>query len=123
MARRTYTPEQKAQALARVLAGEPLTKVAAEVGIEHHALSMLLKRKKDEVTAVVTLPTLREDLSLFLHESLLTLTKHARLYRSDEWLKGDPDKVLESTRTLGSRFTAIMDRIGGRVTNDDSDAS
>lgn len=116
-----YSDTQKAEALARVLSGESVTRVARDMEIGRTCIQNWLVRQKRPVTTVVTGSTLQGELAVFLHESLVTLTKHAQHYRSDAWLKEKPAIVMESTRTLGSRFTAIMDRLGGR-TSDDGDA-
>lgn len=108
-----YSQEIKAQAIARVLAGEHVGAVARDMSIERVTVSQWLRRKAVTVTAVVTSPTLRDRMETFLAESMETLTAHAVHYRSAQWLQGQPADVLESTRTLGSRLTAIVDRLGG----------
>ena len=118
--RRSYPEELKAQALSRVLAGETAKSVARSLDLDSALVRKWVERNKQVVTNLVTHPTkgqqLESDLARFLHASLETLTKHAEHYGSKEWLeKQSASILLESTRTLGSRFTAIMDRLGGRT--------
>ena len=129
MARKTYTTEQKAEAIGRVAAGESPSDVARDMDVERVAIYNWMNRDKGRVsvTDVVTRSTyadqLRQDVAGVLHASLITLRKHAELYGSDEWLKqSDKRIILESTRTIGSRFSAIMDRLGGQVGTGDDDS-
>lgn len=128
MARKTYTPEQKAEAMGRVLAGETISGVARDLGIERITLQQWMAREKDTVTAVVTADPDR-DLKAYLHEylseNLITQTAHARLYRDPEWIaQQPPETIMAIDRQLGSRFVSIMDRLDGRSreSDDHSDA-
>lgn len=130
--RRSYTPEQKAQAIARVLAGEAVAAVARDMGVERVTLQSWLARHKPVAAVVASVATpatapvevsLQAEVATFLREMLRTLTSHAVLYRSPEWVeKQTPDTLLAVDRTLGSRLVSIMDRIagnGGGGSNDD----
>jgi transposase-like protein len=132
MQRRTYTPEQKAQAMARVLSGETVSGVAREMDIERITLQQWMKREQHHVTAVVTAPDtgtlLQQRLAVLLEKCLITLTTHVEHYGGEEWIEEQPaETLMESTRLVGGRFTAIMDRLGNAVTttqhagNNDSD--
>lgn len=134
MPRRSYSPEIKASAIARVLAGETLAAVARDVGTSKvsvhnwvlEAARTLPRPTVNEASSqLINAPTLHQDMSLMLHEIMETVTSHARHYRSEVWLSGEPGNLLESTRTLGSRLVAVMDRLGGAPAErrDDSDPS
>ncbi len=118
----------RASAVTRVTLGESVSEVAREVGVSRKALQKWIAAA--EVAAataeVAPAPNLREqlqhDVALLLHESAATLIKHMRLYGSDAWItKQKPETLLEATRTVGSRYVAIVDRLGGRAPEHDSD--
>lgn len=118
-----HTDETRAKAVARVLAGESVSGVARDMGITRTCIQNWLAAIRTEPVSVMTRQSTRELLDTYLQESLVTLTAHARLYGSDSWLQTqDPKVILESTRALGNRFTAIMDRLVGRPRDDSADS-
>ena len=125
MARKTYTPEQKAEALARVLAGETVSGVAQSMEIERTAIQNWLARDKNTVTDVVTQvldpqTRLRSKLAECLEESFTTLATYARHYRDPAWLQtAEPADALAAYKAVGGRVTAIMGRLEGYDSADD----
>lgn len=114
-----YTDEQVAAALARIALGESVMSVAADTGISRVRLQQRLREQRlaaGVLTVTTPVTDLRARMETYMGESLETLTAHVVHYRSEEWMQGDPSKLLESTRTVGSRLAAIIDRLpGGRA--------
>ena len=120
-----YTDEAVAAALARIALGESVMSVAADTGIARTALQNRLRDQRmaaGVMTVTTPVTDLRARMETYMAESLETLTAHVRHYRSEEWMQGDASKLLESTRTVGSRLAAIIDRLpGGRASADSDD--
>lgn len=124
--RRTYTQEQKAEALLRVATGEEAATVARDMDIEPATLRSWINRDSLSVATVATSPhartrdddlnvRLKHDLSDLLHAKMQALILQAEYYGSEAWLTGQPpERVLESTRTLWRNIASALDRLAGR---------
>ena len=113
-----YTDEQKSEALARVLAGEAVSHVAAAMGIGRTNIHKWLERDRETVnavvTAVTTTPALKDLMIGLWAESMMMLTDHIRMYREPSWYRSQKTSaLLETDRTVGSRLTALIDRLPG----------
>lgn len=108
-----------AEALARVMAGESAAAVGRDMGIPSTNIrqaKLLANAKRTVITSPTAAQRLQDRLAVCLEAMLETLTTHVRYYGSDDWrTKATASEYMESSRTVGSRFTAIMDRIGGRT--------
>ncbi len=127
--RRTYSQEQKAEAMARMLAGEGATQVGADLQIEPATLRSWLSREPalQNLQHVATLPQARtrdaerservkDDFSDLLHAKMVALTRQAEHYGTEKWIQQqNPDRLLESTRTLWKHVLAAVDRMAGRA--------
>lgn len=118
MTRRTYTPEQKAEAIARVLAGEEVSRVAREMNITRTAIQMWLVREPvgEAVTQVVTREnkgvTLLGLIGDYLESNLRTLSAQAGRMGERAWIEAQNTPELISAHDhLGRRLVAILDRI------------
>lgn len=117
-----YTAQQKAEAVARVLAGARVGDVARDMAITRSAISNWLANVKSPPVKAVDLVmtdtgnvNLKSYLHTYLAEVLLTLTDHARLYRDSAWTAGQTtETIMAVDRQLSSRFVSIMDRLDGR---------
>lgn len=126
--RRTYTPEQKAAAIARVLAGEAAAAVERDLDLTRGVIQKWMER--DGITTAVAsvvavapgtrdeerAERLRQDLSDLLHAEMSALIRQAEHYGSDTFLRTqDASKLLETTRTLRRGIHATLDRLAGRL--------
>ena len=114
----TYSDTVRAEAMARVIAGETVSGVARDMSINRVTLQTWMSRAAATVAAAPTDPaglTLKDYLQIYLSENLITLTAHARLYRDKDWLaEQPPETIMAIDRQLSSRFVSIMDRLDGR---------
>ena len=137
MARQSYSPETKAQAITRVLAGESATAVERELGLSRGIVQKWLER---DGTAVIVAPVvatppartrdearseqMKDDMAALMHAKMQALARQAEYYGSDEWIKAQPPAtVMESTRTLFRHLVAALDRLSGRGPEDSGSGS
>ena len=124
MSRRTYTPEQKAEAIARVTAGEQVKVVSQQMSIDRTAIQHWLGRDKiaAQVTALVTQqkPSLMGLIGDYLESNLGALRSQASRMAERTWIEAQttPDLIAAHDH-LGRRLVSILDRIHPRDRDDD----
>lgn len=111
----TYTTEQKAQAISRVLSGEKVAHVAKEMKVSRTALqNWIAQRKNPGVMAVMTQerPTLITLIGEYLECNLRALRAQAAHMGEASWIEKQTTADLISAHDhLGRRLVSILDRL------------
>ena len=120
--RRTYTVEEKASAIARVLAGEEVAAVARDTGINRTAIQKWLVRPvspggvtvAEGVTELVTThkPSLMGLIGDYLEANLGAMRNQATRLGERAWIEKAPTAdILSAHDILGRRLVGVLDRL------------
>ena len=122
MARKTYTPEQKAAALARFQLGETSDAIGKDLDVDPATVRKWVEREKETVTAVVTThkPSLMTLIGDYLESNLGAMRNQAAYMGERAWIEAQttPD-LLSSHDHLGRRLVAVLDRLRPPTVHDD----
>lgn len=123
--RRAYTTAQKTEAIARVMAGESPAAVERDLELSRGIVQKWMDRDSEVVAIVapaIPAADLEARLSVALDTMIVTLTRQAEHYGSQDFLRTqEPATVMAATRTVGNLFIRIMDRLRGHQTADERD--
>ena len=110
--RRKYDDEIRAQAIARVLAGESVAAVAREMEVSRQNIEKWMRRKNATSIGALHNPSLLDRVGEYLDVNLTTMRNQAARMGERAWIEAQTTANLISAHDhLGRRLVAILDRL------------
>ena len=110
-----YSDQVKAEALARVLAGESVSEIARDMQINRVTLQTWLRRESNSVAMVATganRPTLVGRIGDYLDANLLAMANQASRMGERSWIDAQTTSdLIAAHNELGKRAVSILDRL------------